>query len=113
MRKLKTSFNRLTLTREEKDKTEGGILLPDQVQKRFATTMGEVLEVGHTVDVEGILGKEYDKDKGAEQLIGKTLMFGEYSGGTVDIDGHKCYIVNDDDILGVVLDDGGETGSTN
>jgi chaperonin GroES len=101
--KLIPSFNRVVLKRDEVK--EGTILMPDKMKDRLTPTNGEVLACGPTCDLKGAMGSLYDPKKGVEQSIGAKVMFGSYAGYNVDIEGENFFVVNDDDIIGVMSDE--------
>ena len=75
-----------------KDKTDGGLYLPDQVKddKKYATVQGAVLAIGPNADV---------KFEDGPLDIGDKVIYAKYGGVIVDYNGKECKIVNDEDIL--------------
>lgn len=75
-----------------KDKTDGGLYLPDQVKddKKYATVQGAVLAIGPNADV---MFEDGPLD------IGDKVIYAKYGGVIVDYNGKECKIVNDEDIL--------------
>ena len=93
-RKLVPMFNRILLKKEKlAEKTTGGIILPEAVRDR--TTMGEVIDYGPNVDFDSLPGLK----------VGSKVMFGKYSGGVIKLGDDEYFIINDDDIMGIVQDD--------
>ena len=79
---------------EEETKSAGGIVLPGSAtEKPF---QGEVLAVGP--------GKKLDS--GSVQPVdlkaGDKVLFGQYAGNTVKIDGEELLIMNESEVFGVV-----------
>lgn len=77
------------------EKTTGGILLPDKTRDklRTAAARGEVLRVGEAC--EGWV----------KNLVGKTVLYGRYSGDEVTEHGdQKVFLCTEADILGVLVD---------
>ncbi len=79
---------------EEETKSAGGILIPDSAAEK--PSQGEVLAVGP--------GKKLDD--GSIQAMdvkkGDKVLFGQYSGNTVKLDGEELMIMNESEIFGVV-----------
>jgi chaperonin GroES len=79
---------------EAKEKTAGGIYLPDTAKEK--PQVGKVIAVGP--------GKVLDTGKRSEMSVKKNdeVVYGKYMGNEVEIDGEKCVIVHESDLLGVV-----------
>ncbi len=79
---------------EEETKSSGGIVLPGSAAEK--PSQGEVLAVGP--------GKKLDD--GSVQPVdlktGDKILFGEYSGSTVKLDGEELLIMNESEVFGVV-----------
>ena len=79
---------------EEETKSAGGIVVPDSAAEK--PSQGEVLAVGP--------GKKLDD--GSIQAMdvkkGDKVLFGQYSGNTVKLDGEELMIMNESEIFGVV-----------
>ena len=78
---------------EEETTTAGGILLPGSAQEK--PQQGEVLAVGNGQIT----------DSGARALdvkAGDKILFGQYAGNTVKVDGEELLIMKESDILGVL-----------
>ncbi|MBE9579328.1 MULTISPECIES: co-chaperone GroES [Moraxella] len=78
---------------EEEQKTAGGILLPGSAQEK--PQQGEVIAVGN-----GQL-----TDNGVRPLdvkVGDKVLFGQYAGQTVKVDGEELLIMKESDVLGVL-----------
>ena len=77
-----------------KDKTKGGIILPDSAQEKpqeakvLAVGSGKVLRTGKVVP--------------PELKAGDTVLFGKYSGNEIKRDGKELLIIQQDDVLAVV-----------
>ena len=77
-----------------KDKTRGGIVLPDSAQEKpqeakvLAVGSGKVLRNGKTIP--------------PELKTGDTVLFGKYSGNEVKLDGKEYLIIQQDDVLAVI-----------
>lgn len=75
---------------EEKEKTEGGIVLPDSAKEK--PQKGEVVATGP-----GKLMKNGDR-KSPSVEEGETVIFGKYAGTDVEVDGQEFKIVKETDI---------------
>ena len=77
-----------------KDKTRGGIILPDSAKEKpqeakvVSTGSGKILPNGKVVP--------------PEVKTGDTILFGKYSGNEVKLGGKEYLIINQDDILAVI-----------
>ena len=77
-----------------KDKSSGGIILPDNAQEK--PQEAKVLAVGS--------GKTLGNGKVVppELKAGDTVLFGKYSGNEIKRDGKELLIIQQDDVLAVV-----------
>ena len=79
---------------EEETKSAGGIVIPDSATEK--PSQGEVLAVGP--------GKKLDN--GSVQQIdlkaGDKILFGQYGGSTVKIEGEELLIMSESEVFGVV-----------
>ena len=80
--------------REEETKSAGGIVIPDSAAEK--PSQGEVLAVGP--------GKKSDTGKvqTLDVKVGDRVLFGQYSGSTVKIDGEELLIMSESEIFGVI-----------
>jgi chaperonin GroES len=79
---------------EEKEKTKGGIIIPDTAKEK--PMEGKVIAVGKGKILED--GKIHPLDVKA----GDRILFGKYAGTEVKIDEEEHLIMREDDILGVI-----------
>ena len=79
---------------EEETKSAGGIVLPGSATEK--PSQGEVLAVGP--------GKKLDSGsvKPVDLKAGDKVLFGQYAGNTVKIDGEELLIMNESEVFGVV-----------
>ena len=71
------------------EKTAGGIIIPDTAKEK--PLQGEVLAAGNgTKDEEMVL------------KAGDTVLYGKYAGTEVELDGEKCLIMRQSDVLAVL-----------
>jgi len=84
----------LVKRKEEEETTAGGIVLPGTAAEK--PSQGEVIAVGP--------GKRHDNgDQIAPDVkVGDTVIFGQYGGNEVKIDGEEYLILSESDIFGVV-----------
>lgn len=92
--KFRPLFDRVVVKRDEKkEKTEGGIFLPDTAKEQ--PTHATVVAVGP--------GKR--KDDGTyvapEIKPGDRVWFTKYVGAELEVDGEKLFIVREEDVVGV------------
>ena len=93
--KLRPLHDKVLVKRtEEEETTAGGIVLPGSAAER--PSQGEVIAVGP--------GKRQDSgDQIAPDVkVGDTVIFGQYGGNEVKIDGEEYLILSESDIFGVV-----------
>ena len=93
--KFRPLHDRIIVKRlEEKEKTKGGIFIPETAQEK--PIEGQVIAVGS--------GKV--KEDGTRQPMdvkeGDRVLFGKYAGTEVKFDGEEHLIMREDDILAIV-----------
>lgn len=79
---------------EEETKTAGGILLPGSAAEK--PSQGEVIAVG-----KGIL-RENGEVRPLDVQVGDKVLFGQYAGTTVKVDGEELLIMKEGDILAIL-----------
>ncbi len=81
---------------DEETLTSGGIVLPDSAQEK--PSQGEILAIGS--------GKILDNGevRALDVKVGDKIIFGQYGGSTVKIDGDELLILNESEIFGVLED---------
>ena len=89
MSPLTPLFARVVLERESL-KSSSGLIIPDSVSQRNAHNRGIILAVGPTAD------------ESLKDMIGKVVLFGKFAGDWIKVGDRELYIVQDEDILGVV-----------
>ena len=79
---------------EEETTSAGGIVLPDSAAEK--PSQGEVLAVG--------TGKILDNGevRPLDLSVGDKVIFGQYGGSTVKIEGEELLILNESEIFGVL-----------
>jgi chaperonin GroES len=79
---------------EEKEKTDGGIIIPDTAKEK--PQEGKIIAVGP--------GKWDENGKRIPLEVKKDnrVLFGKYAGNEISIDGVEHLIMSEDDILGIL-----------
>ncbi len=79
---------------EEETKSAGGIVIPDSAAEK--PSQGEVISVGP--------GKKLDSGTVQEVDLkaGDKILFGQYAGSTVKLDGEELLIMNESEVFGVI-----------
>jgi len=93
--KIRPLSDRLLVQRlEEKDRSAGGIIIPDSVKEKQAR--GKVIAAGP--------GKVDDSGKRVKLQVkkGNIVLFSQYGGTDVKLDGIDYLIMREDDILGII-----------
>lgn len=92
---IRPLHDRVVVRRQEEETTSaGGIVLPGKSTEK--PSQGEVLAVG--------LGKTLDNGdvQALAVKVGDTVVFGQYTGNTVKIDGEELLIMSESEIFGVI-----------
>lgn len=79
---------------EEETKTAGGILLPGSAAEK--PSQGEVIAVGN-----GSI-RENGEVRPLDVKVGDKVLFGQYSGSTVKVDGEELLIMKESDVFAVL-----------
>jgi len=93
--KIRPLHDRVVVRRKEEETTSaGGIVLPGSATEK--PSQGEVIAVG--------TGKVLDNGDVRAMAVkeGDTVVFGQYAGNTVKIDGEELLIMSESDIYGVI-----------
>ncbi len=79
---------------EEKERTKGGIVLPDTAKER--PQEGEIVAVGE--------GKKTDDGKviALTLKVGDKVLYGKYSGTEITVDGEEYLIMREEDVLAII-----------
>ena len=92
---LRPLHDRVVVKRMEEERTSaGGIVIPDSATEK--PSRGEILAVGN--------GKVMDngESRPLDVKVGDAVLFGQYSGSTVKMDGEEYLVMREDDIMAVV-----------
>ncbi|EHJ05426.1 MULTISPECIES: co-chaperone GroES [Marinobacter] len=93
--KIRPLHDRVVVRRkEEEEKTAGGIVLPGNAKEK--PSQGEVIAVGNGRILEN------GETRSLAVKVGDTVVFGQYAGNTVKIDGEELLIMSESDIYGVL-----------
>ncbi len=93
--KIRPLHDRVVVKRvEEETKTAGGIVLPGSAAEK--PSQGEVLAVGP-----GRITENGDV-RSLDVKVGDKVIFGQYAGSTVKIDGQELLIMAESEIFGVL-----------
>lgn len=95
MTTIRPLFDRVLVKRnDELTKTKGGLFLPESAAEK--PLEGVVLAVGK--------GATSDEGKTTPLTVkvGDKVIFGKYSGTTIQVDGDDRLILREDDILGII-----------
>ena len=93
--KIRPLHDRVVVRRkEEEEKTAGGIVLPGNAKEK--PSQGEVISVGNGRILEN------GETRSLAVKVGDTVVFGQYAGNTVKIDGEELLIMSESDIYGVL-----------
>ncbi|MBV1880065.1 MAG: co-chaperone GroES [Pseudomonadales bacterium] len=93
--KIRPLHDRVVVRREEEEtKSAGGIVLPGSAAEKPA--QGEVIAVGS--------GKILDNGevRALDLSVGDKVIFGQYGGSTVKVDGEELLILSESEIFGVL-----------
>ena len=95
--KIRPLHDRLVVRRLEEDTVSaGGIVLPDSASEK--PSQGEILAAGP-----GKIADNGDVQK-LDVKVGDKVIFGQYGGSTVKIDGEELLILAENEIFGVLED---------
>ena len=93
--KIRPLHDRVVVRRKEEETTSaGGIVLPGSATEK--PSQGEVVAVGS--------GKVLDNGdvQAMAVKVGDTVVFGQYAGNTVKIDGEELLIMAENEIYGII-----------
>jgi chaperonin GroES len=93
--KIRPLYDRVVVRRkEEEEKSAGGIVLPGSAKEK--PNQGEVVAVGQ--------GKllESGEVRPVGLKVGDQVIFGQYSGNNIKIDGQELIILNETEVFGVI-----------
>jgi chaperonin GroES len=93
--KIRPLYDRVVVRRkEEETKTAGGIVLPGSAKEK--PNQGEIVAVGQ--------GKLLDNGevRPVSVKVGDQVIFGQYSGNNIKIDGEELIMLTETEIFGVI-----------
>ena len=93
--KISPLRDRVVVRRKEEEQTSaGGIVLPGSAKEK--PTQGEVVAVGDGAILDS------GEVRPVALNVGDVVIFGQYSGNAVKVDGEELIIMNESEIYGVV-----------
>ena len=93
--KIRPLRDRVVVRRKEEEQmSTGGIVLPGTAKEK--PTQGEVIAVGTGAVLEN------GDTRPMSVKVGDVVLFGQYSGNTVKLDGEEVVIMSESEIYGVV-----------
>ena len=93
--KIRPLYDRVVVRRsEEEQNSAGGIVLPGSAKEK--PNQGEVLAVGEGKLLENGLLRPVGVN------VGDRVIFGQYSGNTVKVDGEELIILGESEIFGII-----------
>lgn len=93
--KIRPLGDRVVVKRVEEETTSaGGIVLPGSAAEK--PSQGKVIAVGNGRTLDNGQVKEVDVK------VGDQVLFGQYGGNTVKVDGEELLILNESEIFGVI-----------
>lgn len=93
--KLRPLNDRILVERvQEKEKTQGGIIIPDSAKEKPAE--GKVIAVG--------IGRMVDSGERipVEVKVGDRILFGKYGGQEIKVEGQEYLIMSEQEVLCVI-----------
>ena len=79
---------------ESEEKTAGGLIIPDSAKEKPAE--GEIVAVGA-----GLRDDDGDRIP-LDVKVGDKVLFGQYAGSTVKIDGEELLVMSESEVFGVI-----------
>lgn len=93
--KIRPLHDRVVIRRvEEEAKTAGGILLPGSAAEK--PSQGEVVAIGKGIALEN------GDVRSLDVKVGDKVLFGQYAGSTVKVDGEELLIMKEAEIFAVL-----------
>ena len=98
-----TGWRLLVMPYQGKAKTDGGLILPDQVREReaLATVVAYVLRLGPLAYKDT---SKFGDDAEPWCQEGQWVCIGRYAGSRFKIDGGEVRIINDDEVIATILE---------
>lgn len=109
--KYEPKFGRVLIRREIREKTAGGIILPDSARKRNASCDGIIVALGETAGWTEAYNSQGELNPTQTLKVGQKVIFGRHSGAWLDAtygadgrenDDGSLFICQDQDILAVI-----------
>ena len=91
---IRPLHDRVVVKRMEEERVSaGGIVIPDSATEK--PSRGEIVAVGN-----GAISKD-GSVRALDVKIGDAIMFGQYSGTAIKVDGEELLVMREDDIMAV------------
>lgn len=109
--KYEPKFARVLIKREVKERTSGGIYIPQSAAKRNASCIGVIVGLGETAGWTDTYDEDGHLSPTCTLKVGQTVIFGRHAGAWLDAtysdkgeqnDDGSLFICQDQDILAVV-----------
>ena len=92
---IRPLYDNVVIKREEQEAVSaGGIVLPGSAKEQ--PNQGEVVAVG-----DGAL-QDNGEIRALQVKVGDTVVFGQYSGNTIKVDGDELMIMRENEIFGII-----------
>lgn len=92
---IRPLYDNVVIKREEKEAVSaGGIVLPGSAKEQ--PNQGKVVAVG-----DGAL-QDSGEIRALQVKVGDTVVFGQYSGNTIKVDGDELMIMRENEIFGII-----------
>ena len=97
--KIRPMHDRVLVKRKTtEEESAGGIIIPESAQKETEETKGEVVAVGQGLKLDS--GSLVPMDV----KVGDTVIFGDYAGTDIKIEGQDYLLMKEEEILAVIED---------
>lgn len=98
-----TGWRILVMPYQGKAKTDGGLIVPDQVREReaLATVVAYVLRIGPLAYKDT---NKFGDDPSPWCSVGQWVCIGRYAGSRFKIDGGEVRLINDDEVIATIAD---------
>ena len=94
---IRPLHDRVVVRRMEEERTSaGGIIIPDSATEK--PNRGEIIAAGN--------GKITDSGdvRAMDVKIGDKVLFGQYAGTSIKVDGEELLMMKEDDIMGIIVE---------
>lgn len=93
--KIRPLYDNVVVKRKEQEAVSaGGIVLPGSAKEQ--PNQGEVVAVGEGASLDN------GEVRALQVKVGDTVVFGNYSGNTIKVDGEELMIMRENEIFGII-----------